>query len=172
MVRNYEPALRRAVKVQFRDSRLRRQVDSMDFCQSVLANSFLRTALGQFELNSPQELLGLLATMVRNNVATQGAPGRGLPARRFRRRRRARHGEQITGPQTTPSRELAGKEMLGAVRARLRPEERELAEQRTLGGLAGVGRRTRRQRLGAAQAAGTATRPGLPELGLEAGSAG
>jgi RNA polymerase sigma factor (sigma-70 family) len=133
LVRTYEPAIRRAVKIQLRDRRLSRQFDSMDVCQSVLANFFIRAALGQFELNTSKDLLGLLATMARNNLASR--------ARKPEVVRRADFGADSASPaeskllddQPTPSQNLAGRDLLEAVRKRLTPDERYLAEQRALG---------------------------------------
>src|SRR5689334_8009854 len=50
LVRQYEPAIRRVVRVRLTDTRLRAALDSMDVCQSVLATFFVRAALGQYEL--------------------------------------------------------------------------------------------------------------------------
>jgi len=71
LVQSYESAIRRVVRIHLRDSRLRRVLDSMDICQSVLASFFVRTALGEFELESPQQLLQLLATITRNKLVNQ-----------------------------------------------------------------------------------------------------
>src|SRR5262245_31790823 len=71
LVRRYEPAIRRAARVRLVDTRLNRHLDSMDICQSVLASFFVRAALGQFELETPDQLLRLLATMTRNKLAGQ-----------------------------------------------------------------------------------------------------
>ena len=49
-------------------ARLRRVLDSVDVCQSVLANFFVRVAAGQFDLDQPEQLLRLLATMARNRI--------------------------------------------------------------------------------------------------------
>ena len=68
LVRSYEPELRRAIRVRLTDARLRRLVDSMDICQSVLAGFFVRTAAGQYDIQSAEELLKLLVTMARNRV--------------------------------------------------------------------------------------------------------
>src|SRR3954465_1156045 len=65
LVRTYEPAIRRAARVRLVDSRLRRLFDSMDICQSVLASFFVRAALGQYELDRPEQLLRLLVDMSR-----------------------------------------------------------------------------------------------------------
>jgi hypothetical protein len=59
LVRRYEPAIRRAVRLRLRDPCLGRLCDSMDVCQSVLASFFVRAALGQYDLNSTDQLLRL-----------------------------------------------------------------------------------------------------------------
>src|SRR5579885_2113346 len=71
LVRRYEPAIRRAVRIRLADTRLARAFDSMDVCQSVLASFFVRAALGQYELDAPEQLLKLLATMARHKLADQ-----------------------------------------------------------------------------------------------------
>lgn len=40
----------------------------MDICQASLANLFARAAAGQFELETPEQLLKLLGATVRNKV--------------------------------------------------------------------------------------------------------
>src|SRR6516225_793826 len=84
LVRRYEPAIRRVVRVHLRDPRLRRVLDSMDICQSVLATFFVRANLGQYELDTPDSLLKLLATIARNKLSNQAA--RQHAARRDHRR--------------------------------------------------------------------------------------
>ena len=42
LVRRYESAVRIEVRMRLADSRLRRVVDTMDLCQSVLASFFVR----------------------------------------------------------------------------------------------------------------------------------
>ncbi len=71
LVRRYEPAVRRMVRLQLRDPRLRRILDSMDVCQSVMASFFLRAATGQYDIDRPAQLLRLLAVMARNKLASQ-----------------------------------------------------------------------------------------------------
>jgi DNA-directed RNA polymerase specialized sigma24 family protein len=63
LVRRYETLVRRTVRLRLRDPRLQRLLDSVDICQSVLASFFARAALGQFELNTPQDLCRLLTAM-------------------------------------------------------------------------------------------------------------
>jgi hypothetical protein len=55
LVRRYEPAIRVAVPVRLTDPALRRVLDTMDVCQSVLANFFARPALSQFEPDDPAQ---------------------------------------------------------------------------------------------------------------------
>jgi RNA polymerase sigma-70 factor (ECF subfamily) len=127
LVRRYEPAVRRAVRMKLTDPRLRPGFDSVDVCNSVLANFFTRAAAGQFELDDPEQLLGLLIGMASNKLRDYAR--REHAARRDCRRVQG-EGEQtlaaVPGPQDSPSAILAGKELLGRVRAHLSEEERSL----------------------------------------------
>src|SRR5437870_1877835 len=71
LVRQYEPEIRRAIRLRLTDPRLNRVLDSMDICQSVMANFFVRVHAGQFELDKPEQLLRLLVTMARNRLFDQ-----------------------------------------------------------------------------------------------------
>jgi RNA polymerase sigma factor (sigma-70 family) len=142
LVQRYEPAIRRAARVRLVDTRLNRLLDSMDICQSVLASFFVRTALGQFELETPDQLLKLLATMTRNKLAGQ-VKGQGAARRDFRRvaaAQRDRDGETDSGPERiaaltpTPSRDLAARELLEEALRRLSPEEKRILDCREQGG--------------------------------------
>lgn len=133
MVRKYEDAIRRVVRIHLRDARMRRVLDSTDICQSVLASFFVRTALGEYELDTPDQLLGLLATIARNKLANQADR---LTAQRRDIRRETSDGEQhevVPARASDPSDQVAAKEILEKVRDRLREDERYLAEQRALG---------------------------------------
>jgi RNA polymerase sigma factor (sigma-70 family) len=133
LVRTYEPAIRRAVRVRLEDARLQRLCDSMDICQSVFASFFLRTAAGQYDIEQPEELFKLLVSMARNKLSDQ--------ARRQRAQRRggprARGSDlELLDPadhRGTPSEQLMGAELLEEFRKRLSDEERYLASQRALG---------------------------------------
>src|SRR5262245_41519152 len=133
LVRSYEPAIRRVVRLRLNDTRLRRAFDSMDVCQSVLATFFVRAALGQYDLDSPEQLLKLLAQVARHKLADQ--------VRREQAGRRdfprladdSRAGEGVAAPGASPSEQVARGELLQEVRRRLSPEERELAELRAEG---------------------------------------
>jgi ECF sigma factor len=133
LVEQYEPEIRREVRVRLHDTRLRRVLDSMDICQSVLGSFFVRVASGQFELNRPDELIRLLMTMTRNKVVRQ--------VRRLRAQRRDdRRNDPIdSGELETlsddlgPSEIVAGAELLQAFRDRLTPDERIMLDRRSAG---------------------------------------
>src|SRR4051794_2364784 len=84
LVRRYEPAIRVAVHVRLNDPGLRRLLDSVDICQSVLGNFFVRASAGEFELQSSEQLLKLLVTMARNRLTDHAL--RHQAARRDHRR--------------------------------------------------------------------------------------
>jgi RNA polymerase sigma-70 factor (ECF subfamily) len=133
LVRRYESAVRRAVRTRLVDARLKGILDSMDVCQSVLGSFFYRAALGQYEIERPEDLVKLLVTMARNKLADQ--------ARRLATDRRGkgmvRVGDaaeiDVAGADPTASRVVSARESLEAAWARLSADERRLAEQRALG---------------------------------------
>src|SRR4051812_32016338 len=71
LVRLYEPQIRLKVRtwLRLRNPELRRTFDSMDVCQSVMADFFIRSTSGQFDLDDPGQLLNLLANMARNKLS-------------------------------------------------------------------------------------------------------
>lgn len=136
LVRTYEPELRRAIRVRLTDARLRRLVDSIDICQSVLAGFFVRTAAGQYDIQTPEELLKLLVTMARNRVIDWAR--RSQADRRDGRREVSIEGEdgqqmQFASNQPGPASVLVSRELLEQVRSRLSTDELKLMEQRAEG---------------------------------------
>jgi RNA polymerase sigma factor (sigma-70 family) len=71
LLREYEPVLRRIIGMRLADSRVRRLHDADDIFQSVFGSFFVRMALGQYDIGSQEDLLKLLATMVRNKVVNK-----------------------------------------------------------------------------------------------------
>lgn len=132
LVQRYESAIRVMVRVRLTDPGLRRLLDSVDICQSVLANFFVRAAHGQFSLERPEQLLRLLAAMARNKLnnhwqaqhAARRDQGRNVPSC---------EPDSLIDPGPSPSRIVSGRELLSQVRARLTPEERAVAEERAAG---------------------------------------
>ncbi|MGD9724009.1 MAG: RNA polymerase sigma factor [Pirellulales bacterium] len=134
LVRLYEPVIRREVRLRIEDDRLNRLFDSIDVSQSVLTAFFVRAAVGEFDLERPDQLTGLLVAMARNKLASR--------ARRERRLRRdvrrmttasPQQLNQLADPQPSPSDLLSHRELLERARNALTDEERQIAELRGQG---------------------------------------
>ncbi|HKI34500.1 MAG TPA: sigma-70 family RNA polymerase sigma factor [Gemmataceae bacterium] len=129
LVRQFEPEVRRHVRLRLsnpRFSRLQRVLDSVDISQSVLGNFFVRAALGQFDLETPRDLIGLLVTMAQNKLIDQ--------ARKRANRRPLLSGavprETVVAPGDSPSQIVAGAELIQEFLRRMSPAERRIAELR------------------------------------------
>jgi RNA polymerase sigma-70 factor (ECF subfamily) len=135
LVRRYEAEIRMEVRgwLRMRNPGLRRVFDSMDICQSVMASFFYRAAVGDFDLEEPPQLIGLLVGMARKKVAEQ--------ARHHQRQRRdvrrvgdgALDNVPIAAPDHTPSRIASGRELLERFRELLSDDERKIADLRARG---------------------------------------
>jgi RNA polymerase sigma factor (sigma-70 family) len=133
LIREYEPELRRMIRYRLTDRRLRRQFDSSDVCQSVLADFFVGTALGQFDLEEPRHLIGLLVTMARNRLTNHAK-------KQQARRRDVRQELAVDAamldppdPRETPSEIVLGRDLIEQFKARLTPAERQIAARRAAG---------------------------------------
>ena len=133
LVHRYEPLIRREVRLRLEDQRLGRLFDSMDVCQSVLASFFLRTAAGEYDLDEPGQLVGLLVKMARNKLASAAR----RQSQQKRDHRRACSGQEelqaVAAAEDSPSQLVAGRELLERFRASLDAEERQLVELRNEG---------------------------------------
>lgn len=132
LVELYEPEIRRTARMRMTDPKLRRLVDSMDICQSVFGKFFSKAIESDLELNTPDQLLGLLVTMTRNRVVDE-----------HRRQTRKKRGsgeapllaesnmlvEDSPGPKTA----FEMKDLLDQVRSHLTAEELEIADRRNAG---------------------------------------
>jgi RNA polymerase sigma-70 factor (ECF subfamily) len=132
LVRRYEPTIRRVVRLRLTDPRLRRAFDSMDVCQSVLGSFFVRAALGQFDLGNPDRVLKLLAQMARNKVSDRMRRER-ADRRDLGRVEADAEAADLASGAASPSRQVAGQELLVEVRKRLSADERALADLRFQG---------------------------------------
>jgi RNA polymerase sigma-70 factor (ECF subfamily) len=133
LVREYEPLIRREVRLQLADRRLCRLFDSMDICQSVLASFFVRTAAGQYDLDKPEHLLKLLVRIARNKVVS--ASRRHHRQRRDSRRTATASGElaRAIDDSPGPSELVASKDLLERLLSALSDEEKQLALLRSQG---------------------------------------
>jgi RNA polymerase sigma factor (sigma-70 family) len=133
LVRHYEPVIRRAIRVRLVNPALRRTVDSVDICQSVMGSFFVRAALGQYDLNSPEQLAGLLIKLARNKVADAARRQQAEKRDVRRMQQEASAVERVMDGHDSPSQMVAGAELLQKFRDKLDPEELDLAEQRAQG---------------------------------------
>jgi RNA polymerase sigma factor (sigma-70 family) len=133
LVGQYEPLIRREVRLHLEERHLRQIFDSMDISQSVLLSFFLRTAAGQYDLERPEQLLHLLVKMTRNKLASA--------ARREHRQRRDQRRQardpaalgQAVDPEPTPAEQVARQELLQQIRQGLDDEERSISDLRSQG---------------------------------------
>ena len=133
LVSMYEPEIRRAARVRLNDSRMRRVVDSLDICQSVFGRFFeAATSEKDLELKSPEQLLGLLVRMTRNRVIDEH---RKLTAQKRNNGEAVVEASSSAIPETRPGprTKFEIKELIGKVREKLTPIERQVADFRTEG---------------------------------------
>jgi RNA polymerase sigma-70 factor (ECF subfamily) len=134
LVRSHEPELRRFIRFRLTDPELRRFLDSLDICQSVLAAFFVQLCAGELTLTSPRQLSCLLAVMAQNKLIDQ-----------VRRQRAERRGgglleasrrelpEDLPDDRPEPWLTAAGRELLQLVIAHLTEEERDLLKHWMVG---------------------------------------
>jgi RNA polymerase sigma factor (sigma-70 family) len=129
LVRSYQPHVHRFVRFRLVGWRLRRQVDSLDVCQTVFGAFFTRLAEGGVRLDSPDQLMALLLTMARNVVCKNAEEQHA--ARRDVRRLVDQHVDElnVAGDDDTPSQAAARNELLAAISIGLTSEETRLVDQ-------------------------------------------
>lgn len=134
LVRSYESDIRVAIRRRLSDPALRRQFDSMDVCQSVLASFFLRAAAGQYNLHDPGQLVALLTRMAQNKLAIQARSH--YRQRRDVRRQHSLGEDEARRPgdgTSDPARQAMHRELLDRAYELMDPEVREIAASRVQG---------------------------------------
>ena len=133
LYQDVEPDLSRIVNRYLRLLGFSPMLDAEDITQMVLVNLFARLSDGQFEIQTRPQLRSLLARMARNQVLDE--------ARRLWASRRSAQ-KQMRGKDAeaaillqasndpTPSRIVAGFELLEEMHRRLDPVERLIADRR------------------------------------------
>jgi DNA-directed RNA polymerase specialized sigma24 family protein len=137
LMQRYEPEIRRTIRVRLGSSRLNRVLDSVDVCQSVMGNVFVRIAAGQFDVEHPAQLIGLLLKMASNKLADHARKpaNRAVPAGDSTLDARA-------GRRDPPDPAFVVRDLVSEVRRRMTGEERRIAELRAAGhGWDEIGRR-------------------------------
>src|SRR5262249_16640585 len=126
MLRLYLPEVHRFIRYRLTSAQLRRFLDSLDVCQSVFANFFVRLADGQFDLQNPQQVQQLLRVMAGNRVLDH-----------YRRQTAARRGgEQVPLAETVdlparaedPAQAAETRDLVDTLRAQLSAEERQVLD--------------------------------------------
>jgi RNA polymerase sigma-70 factor (ECF subfamily) len=133
LVERFGGVIRREVRVRLNDRALLRAFDSMDIAQSVLVSFFARASSGDFEIESPDQLVRLLIGMTRNKLAFQVR--REHARRRDRRLNAATRVDELhlVSAQPNPSEIASDRDLIDTIRLRLGREERLLAELRADG---------------------------------------
>lgn len=128
--KRYEAPVLRTVRVRMFDARLRRVLESGDILQMVMLSFFAGAAGGKFKLDTPQDLVKLLAQMARNKLddqirwemAAKRGGGGVVDA--------PEDGIEIPTPGPTPSEVLATREDLERVHSAMAGEEKVIQAYR------------------------------------------
>ena len=127
----YGPTLLAMARRQILDPALRRHFDSKDIRQSVLGSLLVRIRLGQYQLDTPQDLERLLARLVRNKVADQARK-----RKRFPRPLPADGDGDFGGREPAdpgPGHRAANKDLLDESQRRMSEEEWQIIDLRAQG---------------------------------------
>lgn len=133
LVRQYEPLIRREVRMLIGDDRLNRAFDSMDVSQSVLASFFKRAEAGSYQIERFEQLAKLLVAMARNKLVSRVRSERRLIRDARRLSAEPEVLEQLVDSCPSPSEHLARREELELFKSALRDDERAIYELRTEG---------------------------------------
>jgi RNA polymerase sigma factor (sigma-70 family) len=130
LVERFGAAVRVAIRTHLSDPRLRRQFDSLDVCQSVLASFFLHAANVGYELTVPSQILALLTRIAKNKLSTRTRDQ--LRQRRdIRRLSRVRVEEAIIpSHDPDPAQQAENQELLARALDSMTPEIRAIAVRR------------------------------------------
>ena len=130
LVEQFGFAVRVAIRTHLSDPRLRRQFDSVDVCQSVLASFFLHAATHGYDLSVPSQLLALLTRIAENKLSTRAR-------NQLRRRRDIRRlspvrveDAGVAACDLDPARQVESQELLARAMDSMTPEIRDIAMRR------------------------------------------
>jgi RNA polymerase sigma-70 factor (ECF subfamily) len=133
LVRTYEPLVRREIRLNLTDRRMVRSFDSVDVCQSIWSSFFVRMAAGQFDFESPAQLIRLLMAMAKNKLAFQ------VRHNRFQKRDVGRIDTSESAinshsdNQPSPSECVSAEELYNQMQQRLTADELKISELRQNG---------------------------------------
>ena len=128
----YEADVKRVVGAIMRVERVRRGTDPSDIYQSVMASFFIRAALGQYDIPSPDQLLKLLKRIARNKVADLArSPDRPVSVVRISAPEGI--GTEPVDPARSPVNQVMSKELFHKVRDQFTDAERRVSDLRMMG---------------------------------------
>ncbi|HZZ77703.1 MAG TPA: sigma-70 family RNA polymerase sigma factor [Gemmataceae bacterium] len=133
LVDRVEPLIRREIRLRIRDASFNRVFDSLDVCQSVLASFFFRAANGEYVLERPDQLVGLLVTMARNRLISRTRKERSLVRDIRRLVAEPEALDSVADSQPSPSQMVERNEQIHRIRELLTDEEWRVFELRTEG---------------------------------------
>jgi RNA polymerase sigma-70 factor (ECF subfamily) len=135
LVQRYGEEIHRYVHYRLTDPRLRALVDSLDICQSVLGNFFLRLSTGELRLDDSRQLMGLLAVMARHKLCDVARKQGAWRRQGFRDATRDQDALRSI-PQAgggDPADAMAEREILDAVCQKLSDDEQKMVTMRLAG---------------------------------------
>jgi DNA-directed RNA polymerase specialized sigma24 family protein len=131
-VADYEPYIRRAIRFRIRNAALMAAADSMDVCQSVLGGFLLKLSAGDYQLQSEEQLRGLLMAIAKKKFLM--LQRRESAAKRTRTRTLSLHDVREVPTSRQPvEANLELSELTTRVRERLTTDEWELLQLRKQG---------------------------------------
>jgi DNA-directed RNA polymerase specialized sigma24 family protein len=129
LVRRFEPELTRMIRFHLTDPGVRRLLDSLDVCQSVLAAFFARLFGGEVRVTNPRQAMGLLGLMARHKVIDHGRRHRSLRKGAGAVKDVADGFEDLAvDSASNPADALENLEIVDAVRTRLGEQERRILD--------------------------------------------
>jgi RNA polymerase sigma factor (sigma-70 family) len=132
MFYRYEADVKRVVRAIMRVEWMRRGADPSDIYQSVMASFFIRAALGQYDISTPDQMLALLKRIAKNKVADLArSPHRRVSVVPVSGPDRA--AIEPTDPARGPASQIIWKELFQKVRARFTDAERRVSDLRMVG---------------------------------------
>jgi RNA polymerase sigma-70 factor (ECF subfamily) len=126
LVRQFDPEIRRYVRLRLTDPKLSRIIDSDDILQSVLGNFFVRLIAGQYDLQGHEQLITLLVKMAQNKIVDYARK----PAVRRRSNSDSSVWRLLTANGQSASEIVANEEVLREIRGRLTQLEQRIVEHR------------------------------------------
>jgi RNA polymerase sigma factor (sigma-70 family) len=132
LFQGYEADIKRVVRAVMRVESIRRGADPSDIYQSVMASFFIRMALGQYDIASPDKLKALLKRMARNKIVDLARS----PANRILVVPMSASG--LTGIEPAdgargPASQIVWKELHQRIRDRFTDAERRVSDLRSMG---------------------------------------